>query len=40
MVWRNIVPQPALALGLVSMCGIVAFVTSRIGNRITENLVN
>jgi hypothetical protein len=40
MVRRNVVPQPAVALGLVGWCCIVAFVTSGIGNRITENLVN
>jgi hypothetical protein len=40
VVWGNVVSQPAVALGLVERCWIVAFVTGGIGNGITENLVN
>jgi len=40
MVRRHVVPQPAVPLGLVRECAIVAFVTGGIGNGITENLVN
>jgi hypothetical protein len=40
MVWRDVVPQPTLALGLIGGCGIVPLVACDIGNGITENLVN
>jgi hypothetical protein len=40
VVRRDVVPQPTFAIGLVSGPFVVAFVTSRVGKRITENLVN
>src|SRR3954462_15462429 len=40
MVGWDVVPQPTLTLGLVGGCGVVALVARRVGNRITENLVN
>jgi hypothetical protein len=40
MVRRNVVPQPAVALGVVGGRGIVALVTGGIRNGFTENLVN
>jgi hypothetical protein len=36
----NVVPQPAITVGVVVGAGVVAFVASGIGNRIPENLVN
>ena len=40
VVRRDVVPQPTVAIHLVSGALIVLFVTRRIGKRIAENLVN
>jgi uncharacterized transporter YbjL len=40
VVRRDVLPQPTLTIGLASGPFIVAFVTGRVGKRITENLVN
>lgn len=40
VVWRDVVPQPAIPVRIVVGAGVVAFVTSDSGNGFAEDLVN
>jgi len=37
---RNVVPQPALVLGVTLGCPLIAFVGRRLGQRLAEDVVN